>query len=695
MATETATSSLNALRVDPNETGTILYGGVRVVVTITWYLLVAAWIAYMLGFLPFATLRAQTLYCAPFLTSAVETGTDSQFPCVVGAVVIEYFGWVIYFGAAVLLFLRKPDDLMTFMASATLLILCAGISSITLGLANYPALVGISRLVLGAGLWVAVVFFLLFPAGLFRPRWTVWVAVAHGAWVLSWWFIPALDMMPRLSLFTYPILMGSTLPAIFLVIRGYRHFFTPTQRQQTKWVIFSLLTMVVIFMLGGVLALFANATLRATSEGAFVSVLGVWGRWGALTLIPIGICFSVARYRLWDVDLVINRAVVVGAVTGVLGAVFIAVILVVQQIAITFTGAEQSSLAVALASLAVAILFAPLRQRLTAGIDRRFYPTSVPPLALPTRFGSETQPQLMGIRDHVAGSVFGVYEIESLIGRGGMAEVYRGRHTGLDRPVAIKILTPALSSDERFRARFTREGQTVAHLSHPNIVTVYDAGQTNDTYYIAMEYIDGETLSVFLKREGVLTLNKALPILIAVASALDYAHDHGIIHRDIKPQNIMLQHLDRPNGGTDNKLSDNMLSDNTLSYRPVLMDFGIARLVEARTALTTGSGALGTLDYIAPEQILESSRVDRRADIYSLGVVTYLMMTGKLPFVEDNAGAVIMAHLQKPAPDPRRLNPQLPLRASLAILRSMQKDPEERQQTAGEFVAALQAAAHA
>ncbi|MBK8026771.1 MAG: serine/threonine protein kinase [Chloroflexi bacterium] len=401
-----------------------------------------------------------------------------------------------------------------------------------------------------------------------------------------------------------------------------------------------------------------------------------------MSLIPIAILFSMARYRLWDVDLVISRALVIGAVTVALIVVFIAAVFAVQQVALRLTGGEQSNLAMAVASLAVAVLFNPVRNKLSEIIDRRFYPRRLKIAREITRRGLDTVAESASalvprIRDQVTGSQFGQYLLEDLIGRGGMAEVYRGRHGGLDREVAIKVLTPGLAHDERFRVRFQREGRAIATLSHPNIVTIHDSGEHEGMFFIVMEFVHGESLSSIIHRDGPIPIPQVITILRGVAAALDHAHSHGIVHRDVKPHNIMIERKTYPETGE-------------LAVRAVLMDFGIARVIESRTALTTGSGALGTLDYIAPEQILESSRVDGRADIYSLGVVAYQMLTGKVPFRGPSPAAVIASHLQVPAPDPRKLNSQIPSRLALTIMRAMAKDPEERPQTAAEFAAGLE-----
>jgi len=197
---------------------------------------------------------------------------------------------------------------------------------------------------------------------------------------------------------------------------------------------------------------------------------------------------------------------------------------------------------------------------------------------------------------------------------------------------------------------------------------------------MVMEFIDGPDLSTLLKGRGRLPLAEALPLLQDVAAALDYAHSQGVVHRDIKPSNVMVEHADAKHPTTG--------SGKNRTTRGVLMDFGIAKSYAAGTRLTQ-SGMIGTLDYISPEQIQGSSEVDARADIYSFGVMAYQVLTGELPFKHNNPGAMVLAHLMQPPPDPRAIVPDLPDGVAGAIIQAMAKTPAERFATAGEFVSAL------
>jgi hypothetical protein len=279
-------------------------------------------------------------------------------------------------------------------------------------------------------------------------------------------------------------------------------------------------------------------------------------------------------------------------------------------------------------------------------------------------------------RGTLSGITLGPYEVQELLARGGMAEVYKGLHLRLGRSVAIKVLPQQLAGEGDFRRRFEQEARAVAALKHPNIVQVFDFGNVNDTYYLVMEYVDGKDLTYYLQEHpGPLPLADALPILRNVASALDYAHVQGVIHRDIKPSNILLEIA-------------TILHPTQSPYRAILSDFGIAKLLTS-SAATTSTGMMGTLDYMAPEQIQSASTVDSSADIYALGVLAYRMLTGVLPFSGENPGEVLAGHLYRPAPDPCSFVPNLPAHCAAALQRALAKEPGKRFATASQLVAAL------
>ncbi len=258
------------------------------------------------------------------------------------------------------------------------------------------------------------------------------------------------------------------------------------------------------------------------------------------------------------------------------------------------------------------------------------------------------------------------YELNHLIARGGMAEVYRARDRLLDRPVALKVLFPELSVDRSFVERFRREAQAAANLSHPNIVPVFDWGEDTGTYFIVMEFVDGRPLSSILKTSGPLSAERTADVGAHVAAALGYAHKHGVIHRDVKPGNVLI----------------------TDEGQVKVTDFGIARAINTEESLTQTGAVMGTATYFSPEQA-EGIGVDARSDIYSLGVVMFEMATGRPPFLGDTPVAVASKHVREHPPAPRELNPAIPPTFEAIILKSMAKDPAHRYATAEELRADL------
>jgi len=269
------------------------------------------------------------------------------------------------------------------------------------------------------------------------------------------------------------------------------------------------------------------------------------------------------------------------------------------------------------------------------------------------------------------GTGFAGYRLDAVIGRGGMAEVFLAQDPRLKRNVALKVLSPELADEEEFRARFARESELAASIDHPNIVPIYEAGEFEGRLYIAMRYVEGQDLGTILEQRGRLAPAEALPIFEQVGKALDAAHARGLVHRDVKPANILI------------------VGDVSGSAPPhcYLCDFGLTKRISALTDPTLSGHLMGTLDYISPEQIRGES-IDGRADVYALGCVIYQTLTGHVPFAKDEDVAVIYAHLNDPPPRATAASPDLPEALDAVVATALAKDRDLRYPTCGALVSA-------
>ncbi|MEU6916729.1 serine/threonine-protein kinase [Streptomyces olindensis] len=267
------------------------------------------------------------------------------------------------------------------------------------------------------------------------------------------------------------------------------------------------------------------------------------------------------------------------------------------------------------------------------------------------------------------------YRIEQEIGRGGMAVVYRARDLRLERTVALKLLAPELARNDTFRRRFTHESRAAAAIDHPHIVPVFEAGETDGVLYIAMRYVAGSDLRHVLDREGPLPPATAVRVAAQVASALDAAHEHGLVHRDVKPGNILVSR------GTDSDHPEHVY----------LTDFGLTKKSLSLTGFTTVGQFVGTLDYVAPEQI-SGKPVDARCDVYGFACVVYETLAGHPPFRRDDDMALLWAHQYDDPPPLTEARPGIPAQADPVFAKALAKSPDDRYPSCLDFVAALRAA---
>jgi serine/threonine-protein kinase len=272
------------------------------------------------------------------------------------------------------------------------------------------------------------------------------------------------------------------------------------------------------------------------------------------------------------------------------------------------------------------------------------------------------------VRELAPGSDFGDWRIDRLIGRGGMGVVYRATDRRLNRPVAIKLIADDRAEDQAFRARFEREAQLTASIDHPNVIPVYAAGEIDGQLYLATRFVDGTDLQECLRRDGPLHPQRAADVVQQVAEALDAAHAAGLVHRDVKPANVLLS-----------------------GRHAYLSDFGLTRSVAAEAQLTDTDERLGTVDFMSPEQ-LRGRRLDARSDVYALGCLLFTVLTGRPPFHRSTAAATITAHLESPPPRASD-HPGVPAEFDEVIERALEKDPERRHPSAGDLGRAAVAAA--
>ncbi|GAB4552943.1 MAG: hypothetical protein OHK0023_21450 [Anaerolineae bacterium] len=650
---------------------------------IAWFILALVLVGLFIYALPYIRVQLRLTECVPIEATLVSAGIPMD-TCTEFNLMLDWLVLVISFGMALFVAWKRGHEWLGLITATTQIAI--GFFATTASSALISARPDFSIVIRVVYCFVAPVvasYFLIFPTGRVVPRiGYVFIMGVFIALVVIAVVLPTDQFSP-----THPLVFGVTVFGLFISgiaqLYRYRRVSTPTQRQQTKVLMLSTLIAAPLAVASQVVSAVSLNNLALEPTNAIWLVVDQFSTLVRVLLIlsaPFSVAVAIFRYRLWDLDIFINRTLVLGSLTALLTIVFILAVFVAQRVAVTLTGTEQSNIVVAGAALLVAVLFTPVRLRLQHFVDRRFYPTYLARIEAIVRENPSVRSRASQSIAHVGtlgtelvGETIGPYTVIERIGRGGVADVYKGHQTSVDRVVAIKVLAKKEDALGSYTERFEREARLIANLRHPNIVKLYDYGAYGETYFMVMEYIHGQDLHQHLKAVRRLTLAEALPILQEVASALDYAHSQGLIHRDVKPSNVIL---------------DIKPISPDKQYRTVLTDFGIAKVLAEHT-LTLGDSVVGTLDYIAPEQITSAREVDHRADIYSLGAMTYQILTGQTPFSANGAAALLMAHLQKQPTDPRVHVPELPQSTAKAILRALEKEPSARPSSASSLVNAL------
>jgi tRNA A-37 threonylcarbamoyl transferase component Bud32 len=571
---------------------------------------------------------------------------------------------------AVILIVNRSDDWFAIFTSLFLIVFGARITNLANNIAMTPGYQSQGGLILALGDIGIVLFSMLFPDGKFTPRWMKFLVPFLVISMLGIYIFPDApfywDKM-RQNGYYFLFTVSWYVTGLASGLHRYYRSSTLAQKQQLRWIFIGTMGPFLWFIVFQVLSyLFPALTGSEVAAASFQAVSRLAGIFMFL-MLPLFVAISIVRTRLFDIDMIINRSLVYGILTIGLGLTFGLIFILASAIFRSMHSSDQFFFVAVIFSVAAGAGFQPLRKKLQRFVDRFFYHIQIDYQKTPAEVRAEAETNVDG------GITLSSYRNLKLIGHGGMAEVYRATDSTGRGNVAVKVLRAALAEDEQFQKRFMREAEIVSKLEHPNIVRIMDFGQERSSYYIVMELLSGPDLNHLLKEEKRLSLSNTVSMLRGVADALDYAHINGLVHRDIKPSNVMLD-------------------SSTIPSRSVLTDFGIAKMVDAHTRITNTAGMLGTFDYMAPEQIQASADVDGRADIYALGVMTYQMLTGRLPFERPDTGAILLAHLNAPPPDAREIVSDLPRHSARAIQQAMAKNINERFISAKDFITALETA---
>jgi tRNA A-37 threonylcarbamoyl transferase component Bud32 len=572
-------------------------------------------------------------------------------------VILTAIHFTILMTLSTLLIWRRPDDRMAvFVAFTSIIYAIFLVTGPTASSATWYYTVRQVTNFLTPIMWIALFF--VFPNGHFVPSWSKYLLGAFTVALLAAFLAPESINKP-VSLAVSIMGLAGLIIGLGGMVYRLRKIPSAEERQQLKG----------FFMVFGaaiVLSLIAIPFRMLVKDITTLAIVTFFTHILMATLqmaVPAAIAFAILRYRLWDIDLAVNKALVSAIVTVGLLLFFIVGFFTVN-ITTNLLGINHIYVSVALPAALTALLFNPVRKQVRRFVDKSIYGF---------RFDLD---QLHAAQRELAINAPGFYTGRTLsdvrlldvVGKGGMGEIYKGVREGKD--VAVKVIPANLLEDESIIQRFEREARALLTLHHPNIVSCVEYGAAENTHFLVMELLNGQDLATYFKQRGKLTLDEIRAVVQDIAAALDYAHMQGIVHRDIKPGNVML-------------------AQRGDSQKAVLMDFGIAKLSDGTTSITT-TGTIGTVDYISPEQIMSSGTVDHRTDIYAMGVMLYQMLTGELPY-KGSAGQILFGHLYQPVPDIRSVAPDVPEEIADAIEKALSKKPEQRFDSMREFAVAFAA----
>ena len=570
-----------------------------------------------------------------------------------------------------LLYFQRRKEVVIFFTSLALITFGTGILNVLDAVVtSYPQIEFIVRFQ-KVILWsLLLLVFYIFPTGKFEYRWSIWSYAGWLVFTWSWFIFPkSPHNMTKMAVFATAWVFWVNfiwlISGVVILLHRSIKSSSSVDRQQTKWVIWGL-GGAVIFAFVEELPSMLNPLLldHSTPQGIEYAIISTLIFSVGVLLFPIGIAFSIQQKRLWEIDFIINRGLVYAVASLLIVFLLLGIFSLLTSFFTAITSAAFDRFAVLISVVSVILIYSPLKRWIQAVVDRLVFGIQID-YQKTDRSDSKYQMQEYGW----SGRTVGCYEIGKFLHRGKTGIVHQAVDTKTGKSVAVKFLHSHLAENPAYRRAFMSEAKTLSSLDHPNVIKFLDYEEENiTTCYIVMEYISAKNLVDKLKDKKQLGLDEANYILSQVASAVDYIHTHGVIHLDIKPHNILLKED----------------SFSPYGYTPILTDFGISRMVENQSPNLPGDVS-GTFDYISPEQIYRPNRLDEKADIYSLGVLAYQLVTGQLPYNFNQTAALLLAHIHQPPPNPMVFNPELSAKSTFAILKAMSKDPSQRYEDASGF----------